>query len=116
MTDTHDMPRSEWKDYFERMTKAHDAGTVTIEVLDLEFGDGFEAEGLPFTYIEYDPKGDHVIVAVGGRDGRFPVALRHIMDHPQQILVDRIEVTGQEEDVVNVVDVDGTRTIVTIRP
>jgi hypothetical protein len=116
MAEKHDMPRSEWKDHFERMTKAHDGGKVTIEVLDLEFGDGLEAEQLPFNYIEYDPKGDDFIVAVGSRDGRFPVALRHIIEHPQAILIDRVEMTEGEEDAVDVVGDDGSRTIVTIRP
>ncbi|MCU1501722.1 MAG: hypothetical protein JWM12_1076 [Ilumatobacteraceae bacterium] len=115
MADTHDMPRSEWKSYFERMTKAHDGGTVTIEVLDMDFGDGLEAEGMPFIYIEYDPKDDDLVVAAGARDGRFPVALRHIVEHPQRILVDRIDGAGDEEDAIGVVGQDGSPTIVTIR-
>jgi hypothetical protein len=115
MAEKQDMPRSEWKNYFEQMTKAHDGGTVTIEVLDMEFGDGLEAVQLPFKYIEYDPKGDDFIVAVGGRDGQFPVALRHIVEHPQAILVDHIESSSEKEDAVDVVGDDGSQTIVTIR-
>ena len=43
---------------------------VTIELLDPEFGDAFEAERMPLAYIEYDEHADQASVGVGGRDGR----------------------------------------------
>ena len=53
-----------------------------------EYGDGYEAEGLPLAYVEYDHKADEVAVAVGGGDGRYPVVLRHAIQHPRRILAD----------------------------
>jgi hypothetical protein len=31
------------------------------------------------------------VEAVGGRDGRYPVVLRHFVGHPQRIVADRCE-------------------------
>ena len=39
-------------------------------------------KGVPFTYIEYDSHDDMVNVGVGGRDGRYPVVLRHTIEPP----------------------------------
>ena len=55
----------------------HQADDVTIEVVDPTFGPNQEAERLPLAYIEYDPKDDVVVVAVGGRTARYPVLLDH---------------------------------------
>ena len=70
------------------MTKDHEGDAVSIEVLDREFGDQFEAEQMPFAYLEYDDKDDAVNVGVGGKDSRYPVVLRHIIEHPKAILAD----------------------------
>jgi hypothetical protein len=84
----HEVPRQEWSGFFEEVTKNHAGQDVIIEVLDREFGDGTEALRLPLAYIEYDHKDDEVAVAVGGRDGRYPVVLRHAVARPRRILAD----------------------------
>lgn len=107
-------PREVWRDFLEQVTKAHEGDNTTIEVLSLEFGDEYEAEKLPLGYIEYDNKDDVVIVAVGGRDGRYPVVLRHMIWHPQRLLAD-----PPEPDTVRaleIIDKDDTRTIVSLSP
>ena len=57
-------------------------------------------------------KDDVVIVAVGGRDGRYPVVLRHIVEHPQRIAADTY---GEGRLALDIVDGDGDHTIVTIQ-
>jgi Family of unknown function (DUF5335) len=84
----HEIPRQEWNWFFEAVTKTHAGHDVIVEVLDREFGDGREAQGLPLAYIEYDDNDDEIAVAVGGRDGRFPVMLRHAVPRPRRILAD----------------------------
>lgn len=103
-----ELPRSTWQARLEELTKQHEGHGVTIELLDQEFGDEAEAEELPLTYLEFDPKDDVVIVAVGGRDGRYPVVLHHIVEHPQRIVADR------DGSVLDIEDDDGNHTIVTI--
>jgi hypothetical protein len=91
---------------------AHAGQDVTMEVLDRDFGDGYEAERLPLAYVEYDHKADEVAVAVGGRDGRCPVVLRHAIPRPRRILTDS---TAPSIDwAFDIVADDNSHTIVTI--
>jgi hypothetical protein len=46
-------PRKEWREFFELVTKDHEGDAVTVEVVGLEYGDQFEAEKMPFAYLEY---------------------------------------------------------------
>ena len=69
---------------------------------------------LPLSSIGFDPKDDVVIVAVGGRDGRFPVILRHVVENPQRIVVDSHADEGRV--ALDLVDAVGDHTIVTIWP
>jgi hypothetical protein len=110
--DRHELPREEWHQFFEVLTKEREGQLVTIEIVDKEFGDQFEAEKLPFAYIEYDHKDDVFIVGVGGRDSRYPVVLRHMIPRPQRILVDAT-LPGTVW-AIDVFDPDNTQTIVTL--
>jgi hypothetical protein len=103
---------SEWQSRLDELTEQHEGAPVTIEVLDQEFGDEEEVEKLPLAYLAFDPKDDVVIVAVGGRDGQYPVVLRHIVGHPQGILADSL---GDDRVALDIVDGDGNHTIVTIQ-
>ena len=107
-------PRDTWRAQLDDLTEQFAGGSVTIEVLDREFGDEEEAQRLPLAFIEYDPKDDVVIVAVGGESARYPVVLRHIVRDPQNVVVDTL---GGGDDAPVAVDVaggDGGHTIVTI--
>ena len=107
-----ELPPSQWQARLEDLTKQHEGHEVAIELLDQELGDEAEAEMLPLAYLEFDPKDDVVIVAVGGRDGRYPVVLRHIVEHPQRIVADSY---GEGRSALDIVNRDGDHTIVTIQ-
>ena len=107
-------PRGNWSDFLEQVTKAHDGDLATIEVFGPEIGDGYEAERLPLSFIEYDRKDDVVIVAVGGRDSRYPVVLRHMIWKPQHLLADPPE--PDDVRALEMIDHDGTSTIVSLFP
>jgi hypothetical protein len=79
MAYTSTTDRQGWVEGLDRLTKDREGQDVTIEVLDRSFGDQTEAERLPFAYTSYDPKGDVVVVAVGGRSSSYPVVLRHMV-------------------------------------
>jgi hypothetical protein len=108
-----ELPRQAWHDFFELLTKEHEASEVVIEVVSLDFGDQVEAERLPLSYIEYDHKDDVFIVGVGGKDSRYPVVLDHIVPHPERILVDSTIATMAM--AIDVIDSDGRQTIITLR-
>jgi hypothetical protein len=101
--------RSEWKNALDQLTADQDGRYVAIELLDPSVGHQYEAERLPFSYINYDPKDDVVIVAVGGNSPRHPVVLRHMVWHPVEV---DLAVEGVREPAVRIVEPDGTTTLV----
>jgi hypothetical protein len=109
--DSEEVPPSSWYDSLESLTKEHEGDDVTIEVLSTDLGDQYEAEKLPFAYIEYDRHDDILSVAVGGQDGRYPVVLRHGIQHPQRVMIS--PPAPGEETTVDVVAADGVQTLVT---
>ncbi len=110
-----ELPRADWRQALDTLTKEHEGDEVTIEVLTDEFGDQHEAEKVPFAYVEYDPHGDMARVAVGGRDGRYPVELSHAIEHPGSITV-HTPAPGETAVTLDVVAADGTQTLVTFHP
>jgi hypothetical protein len=110
----HERPREDWHSLLDEVTKVRTGDDVTIELLDAEFGDAFEAERMPLAYIEYDQHADEASVGVGGRDGRYPVVLRHSIGQPTSILTD--SKPPKLPLVVQIVGVDGSQTLVTVFP
>jgi len=111
--DSETLDRSDWKMVLEGVTARHDGDLVTIEVLDPLLGPQHEAERLPFSYLDYDPRDDAVIAAVGGRPPRYPVVLRHMIVRPQEIDIATMDVP---EAAVRIVAEDGTPTLITFYP
>ena len=110
--DRYEPQRQDWREFFDMVTKDHEGDAATMEIVGRDYGDQFEAEELPFAYLEYDDKGDAVNVGVGGSSGRFPVVLRHIIEHPKAILADPLDPTTAR--AFDIVGSDGTSTIVTL--
>jgi hypothetical protein len=110
MVETTTVERGEWDRTLAQLTKDHEGEHVTIEIVDPSLGDQPEAERLPFSAATYDHKDDVVVIAVGGRSPRYPVVLRHIINHPTELDVAQGEPIGT---AVRVLDTDGTTTLVT---
>jgi hypothetical protein len=110
----HERPKDEWHKLLDELTLVRSGDDVTIELLDAEFGDEFEAERMPLAYVEYDEHADEASVGVGGRDGRYPVVLRHSIEHPTSILTD--SKPPMPPLVVQIVGADGSETLVTVLP
>jgi hypothetical protein len=106
MTSSPTNDHDEWALQLDQLTRDRRDQYVTIEILDPSYGDGTEAEHLPFAYAVYDPKSDAVVIAVGGNTAKYPVLLRHMVPHPTEVDVD---VDG---GALKVVEKDGTTTIV----
>ena len=110
----HERSKQDWHALLDELTKVRTGDDVTIELLDAEFGDEFEAERIPLAYIEYDEHGDEASVGVGGRDGRYPVVLRHSIEHPTSILTD--SKPPMLPLAVQIVGADGSETLITVLP
>ena len=100
--------RERWESTLDQLTEEHEGEEITIELLDLPYGDLREAERMPFAYVTYDRRDDTVIIAVGGRSARYPVVLRHMIERPTEVRVDARPASA----ALMVVDVDGTATLV----
>lgn len=101
---------SEWIRLTDRLTADHEGHDVAIEVLDADGGDNSLVERLPFDGITYDHKDDVVVISVGGRAPRYPVVLRHFINHPTEILFDLIP----QGAALKITDSSGTTTLVSL--
>jgi hypothetical protein len=110
--DDEEIRHDAWQKALEALTRDHEGDVATIEVDELDLGDQYAAEQIPFSYVEYDPHDDAVSVGVGGLDGRYPVLLRHVVEHPQKIFVHASEVGSV---TIEVRSPDGTVTLITLQ-
>jgi hypothetical protein len=110
-----EIPSAAWQQTLEELTKEHETDVATIEVVGADLGDQFEAEQIPFAYVEYDPHDDAASVGVGGLDGRYPVMLRHVVEHPQGIWVHTSTDSGPSV-TIEIRDDDETVTLISLRP
>lgn len=98
------VPQSEWRGFFDRMSKALLGKWAEIEVASLDLGDQIVAERVPLLGITYDSKDDLVDVALD----RF----NHLIRRPREITVDE---TSAGLSNVAVVDEDGARQVVRLK-
>jgi len=98
------LEKSQWRTYFDRMSKALAGKRAEIEVASLKLGDEIEAEWLPLIGITYDPKDDILEIALEGID--------HLINKPREVWV---EENGLELSSLEVIDADGARQIVVLR-
>jgi uncharacterized protein DUF5335 len=99
------VPKSEWRQYFDRMSKALlTAKQAEIEVASPDVGDQILAEWLPMIGVTYDSQDDLLDVALARTD--------HLILHPQEIAV---EESAAGVVMIAVTTVDGTRQIVRLR-
>jgi hypothetical protein len=98
------VPASEWRTFFDRLSKGLLGKWVEIEVASLELGDQITAEWIPMFGITYDSKDDLLDVALERVD--------HLIWHPKEIVVEEGP-TGVTS--VAVVDKEGVRQVVRMR-
>jgi hypothetical protein len=104
MSPLHIVPQPEWRELFDRMSKALLGKWAEIEVASLDLGDQIVAGWVPLLGITYDSKDDLVDVALD----RFS----HLIRRPRAITADD---TSAGLSSVAVVDEDGARQIVRLR-
>jgi Family of unknown function (DUF5335) len=102
--------RAEWTRLTDRLTGEYNGYDVTVEVLDPAIGDNPMVDRLPFDNITYDYKDDVAVVAAARDPEHQDVALRHMVHHPQEFVVDLIP----EGAAVKITDDAGTTTLVSL--
>jgi hypothetical protein len=102
--------RTEWSRLTDRLTLEYRGYDVTVEVLDPETGDNPIVDRLPFDNLTYDHKDDVAVVAAAEDPKGEDVAVRHIVRHPREFVVDLIP----EGAAVKITGDDGTATLVSL--
>ena len=105
MTKLLAVPAAEWREFFDRMSKALLGKRAEIEVSSLDLGDQILAEWVPLVGITYDT-GDQLL------DVAFAGGTNHLIRRPREIVVE--EDAGGLKSVA-VVDADGARQIVRLK-
>jgi len=109
MPATKQIPRNQWKDYFDGFTKRYlrddRPETATIELLSPTLGDQFEVEGAHLLGISYDPKSEALEVLLKNMD--------HLVFRPKEISA--IEEEDGFLSGIEIVRNDGTKEILTVR-
>ena len=98
------VPATEWRGFFDRLSKALLGKRAEIEVASLDLGDQIVAEWLPMIGITYDSRDDLLDVALDGTD--------HLIRHPREVIV---EEGPSGVTSIAVVDGDGARQIVRLK-
>jgi len=98
------VPRADWRHFFDRMSSAVLGKRAEIEVASLDLGDQIVAEWVPLLGITYDSGDDLLDVALDRAN--------HLIYHPKEIVVDETP-TGLSS--VAVVDANGLRQVVRLK-
>ena len=101
MPNLRNIPKSEWRTFFDRMSKALLGKWAEIEVAQLDLGDQIVAEWIPLLGVTYDSKDELLDVALDRLD--------HLIHRPNEIMVDE---SPDGLSSVAVVDADGARQVV----
>ena len=109
MGTTRQLPRAEWKDYFDRFTREHlrdDApGAASIEIMSPTLGDQFEVSSIRLLGLSFDPKAEDLEVALENID--------HLIFHPKEIWV--LEGEPGFIATLEVISPDETKEIIYVR-
>ena len=98
------LPQSEWRTFFDRMSKALLGKWAEIEVASLDLGDQIIVEWIPLLGITYDSRDDLLDVALDRSN--------HLVRHPREVFVAESP-AGLAS--VAVIDEDGARQVVRLK-
>jgi hypothetical protein len=101
---TRQLPKDEWKAYFEVVSKILLGMRAQVEVAALNIGDQIAAEWVPMLGVVYDRANDVLRISLDG--------LEHVIAKPREIYVDEGEAGLSSFEVV---DADSVRHIVQLR-
>jgi len=99
-----ELPRREWRPFFDFLSKAVAGQNVEVEVVGLNLGDQIEQDWLRLKGLTYGPKDDIFYVYTEGLD--------HMIRSPSQIFTDW---SGTELRVIEVYDKDNRSHIIKLK-
>ena len=109
---SREIPREEWRTYFDGFSRDLPRLSATVEVIGEEVGAQTEAEGSRLTGISYDDR-DEVLVIGLDAPGGSAEDLERVVDKPQRIML----AGGPGETVVyDIEDAEGNKTLLRLDP
>ena len=110
---TKEIPKDEWREFFDRFSRQHQGWPVTVEILSAEIGAQVEVRELPFEGIvdEWDEiEGNEIMIMAGGTPHDH---ITHGISHPVQV---SLEQTDEDADVALAIkSSDGTTALLRFR-
>lgn len=110
-TSTREIPREQWREYFDDFSRDLHDRLATVEVAGQEIGAQVEAARPLLTGITYDNHDDIVVIGLDAQGGT-EEDLEHIVYNPQKIYV--AEADG--ETVFDIEDAGQVKTLVRLAP
>jgi hypothetical protein len=110
-TTTREIPREEWRRYFDEFSRDLPDMHATVEVAGREIGAQVEAERPLLTGVTYDDKDDIVVIGLDAPGG-LQEDLEHIVYQPQKIYV----AEGEGETIFDIEDAEQVQTLVRLEP
>jgi hypothetical protein len=104
MSTLRTIPHSDWRPFFDRVSKGLVGKRAEIEVASLDLGDQIVAEWVPMLGITYEPHDDLLDIVLDRAN--------HVINHPREIVV---EEEGDVLTSVAVVDAEGARQMVRLK-
>lgn len=101
MNATEQIPRKNWRSYFDEFSKHMPALEATVEVTGRDLGHQILAEHMVLTGLSYDDK-DEVFVIGLDAPGGLPEEAEHLIEHPQRIFV----ATGDDAHLEVAIDIE----------
>jgi hypothetical protein len=102
-----------WSEYFDWLSKELLNAPVSIEIATPQGPPAVEAKDLALQTLAYDRRSDVFEVAAARGGPRLPSTLRHLVDHPQRVLVDSELMLAPITIAVD--GADGVRTLIEIQ-
>ncbi len=108
---TREIPRDEWRQYFDDFSSRLPTTVASIEVTGAEIGAQVEAERGILSGVTYDDRDDIVVIALDA-EGDAREELERIVHEPKKIYVEDDNATT----VLAIEDSEGNKTLVRMEP
>ncbi len=105
--ETREIPREEWRSYFDDFSRDLPELIATVEVLGGDLGAEVEAAGPHLTALTYDNKDDILVIGLDGGEDATPEDTEHIVYGPRRILA----AEGPDETSFEIDDAENVKTI-----
>jgi hypothetical protein len=103
-----------WSEYLDAVSRELLNSRVSIEIFQDSQPPLVEAQTMALQAVGYDRRGDVFEVAAARGGPRLPATVRHMVDHPERIVVDSWTLLAPM--TISVDGRDGVRTVIRIAP